>query len=188
MTVEVEVAGEIKSAASVIEVRLSKQRRFSSEVPSVATRVIGEAVFLDFGAGRNVIALLASGPFGGYLDYPQHVVPHHFTLSYADRDLEKFPRLSGHWNLDGKWLPTLVTFGDLNDPKSARVVHPDEFERVFGPGIQFGRVWVEMTSDPVTRGIEQKMRMLTTHRDWLRRAYSQPTKFTPQYHLFRRSQ
>jgi hypothetical protein len=45
---------------------------------------------------------------------------------------------------------------DLNDPSNARVVRPDEFEAVFGPGVRFKRVWIEMTDEPVTRGIEKK--------------------------------
>lgn len=92
MVVEVDVRGETKSGASVIEVSLSKQPKFLPEVPSVATTVRGEAVFVDLGDGRNVIALLASGPNGTDVDYPQHVVPLHFNLSYADGDLVKFPR------------------------------------------------------------------------------------------------
>jgi hypothetical protein len=185
MTVEIDVHGETKTGTSVIEVRLSKQPRFLPEVPPVATTVIGEAVFVDLGEGRNILALLASGPYGRTVDNPQFVVPRHFMLSYSDRDIAKFPQLQGRWNLESR-LPTLVTFTDLNDPKAVRVVQPEEFEQVFGPGVRFKRVWVEMTSDPVTRGIESKMPMLTTHRDWMRRMYSVPTTFTPRYHLFTR--
>ena len=67
------------------------------------------------------------------------------------------------------------------------MVHPDQFEQVFGPDVHFKRTWIEMTTDPVTRGIEKKMPMLVSYRDAMRRAYSQPTKFTAQYHLFTRS-
>lgn len=185
MTLEVDVRGETKSGSSVIEVYLSKQPGFLSEVPSVATTVNGEAVFVDLGKGQNVIALLASGPDGRTVDNPQFVVPSHFMLSYSDRDLPKFPQLEGRWDLN-RALPTLVTFTDVNDPKTARVVRPEEFEQVFGPGVRFKGIWVEMTSDPVTRRIGSELPMLTTHRDSMRRSNSQPGKFTPQYHLFAR--
>lgn len=156
MTVEVDVRGETKSGSSVIEVSLSKQPAFLPEVPSVATTVRGEAVFVDLGDGRNVIALLASGPHGTDVNYPQHVVPLHFKLSYADRELVKFPQLQGRWDLE-RARPTLVSFTDLNDPMTARVVEPDEFEQVFGPGVRFKRAFIEMTGDAVTRGIERRL-------------------------------
>lgn len=177
MTVEVDVRGETKSGASVIEVRLSKQPKFLPEVPAVATTVLGDAVFVDLGEGRNVIAVLASGPNGSYVDYPQHVVPGHFKLSYADRDLVQFPQLQGRWDLASQ-LPTLVTFTDLNDPKTAQVIYDthivetrdersvirreprvavDRFAEAFGPGVRLRRIWIEMTSEPITRGIEQKL-------------------------------
>jgi hypothetical protein len=143
ITVEVDVRGETKSGASVIEVSLNKQPQFLPHVPSVATTVRGEAVFVDLGDGRNVIALLASG---SNVDYPGHIVPHHFKLSYADRDLVKFPQLQDRWDLAGEPLPTLVTFAYLADPNTARMVRPEEFEAVFGQGVRFKRVWIEMVS------------------------------------------
>lgn len=169
MVVEVDVRGETKSGASVIEVSLSKQPPLLPDVPSVATTVRGEAVFVDLGDGRNVIALLASGPQATFVDYPRYVVPRLFKLSGDDRDLAKFPQLQGRRDLEGQ-LPTLVTFTDLNDPKTARVVEPEEFEQVFGSGVRFKRAWIEMTSEPVTREIEQKLpRILRQLREEARR-------------------
>jgi hypothetical protein len=182
MTVEVDVGGEIKSGASVIEVRLSKQPKFLPEVPAVATSVLGDAVFVDLGEGQNVFALLASGPDGMDVDFPQHVVPLYFKLSYADHDLVKFPHLQGSRDLESK-LPILVTFADLNDPTTARVVRPDAFEQVFGPGVRFKRAWIEMTGDPVTRGIEQRLPWLRSHKGYLAGPQHDPTWSRPSRNL-----
>src|SRR6185312_5450921 len=57
MTVNVESDGHRHSGASVIEVRLKRQLQFLSEVPPVSAEITGEAVFVDLGEGRNVIAL-----------------------------------------------------------------------------------------------------------------------------------
>jgi hypothetical protein len=43
---------------------------------------------------------------------------------------------------------------DVENPNTARIIHPDEFEAVFGPGYQFKRAQVEMTKGPVTRNIK----------------------------------
>ena len=54
-------------------------------------------------------------------------------------------------------MPTFVTFADLNDPKTARVVSPKDFEGVFGPGVQLKRVEIEMTRERITRGIDRRI-------------------------------
>lgn len=161
MTVEVEVNGRIESGSSVIEVRVEKQPQWPQSGFPIVVRVSGEAAFVDLGNGRNVVALLAADG-GSYVDYPAYVVPAHAKLSYDDKDLPKFPRLTGHWQLNPTerrrtlGLPTLVTFTDLNDPKSARTLLPDDFAKVFGPDVTFKRISIEMTKDLVTEGIEKK--------------------------------
>lgn len=54
-------------------------------------------------------------------------------------------------------MPTFVTFNDLSDPKSARVVRPAKFPQVFGGHLSLPRVTIEMTSDLVTQGIAKKL-------------------------------
>jgi hypothetical protein len=84
MTVEVTVDGVVHSSSSVIEVRLRKQPQVFVPVPPVIAMVRGEAVFVDLGQGRNVIALLASGPNGSNVNYPSYIVSQHFKLSMVD--------------------------------------------------------------------------------------------------------
>jgi hypothetical protein len=152
----VETPGGIKSGSSVIDVRIQKQPEFGSS-PPIVTYVKGEAVFVDLGDGRNLIALLASGPNAENTDYPKSVVPTHFRLSYEDHDLVKYPSLQGRWDVPERYLPTFVTFEDLYDPKTTRVVPPHALEEVFGAGVRLRRVWVEMTGDLITRRIEKEM-------------------------------
>ena len=138
ITVEVEVDGQVRSGASVIEVRLVRQPE-ALGAPRVLPKVSGDAVFVDLGNGRNLIALLASGPAGMQVNFPTYVVPGHFNLSGNDKDLVKYPKLEGSWELWGDQFPTLITFIDLNDPRTAREVVPAQFETVFGAGIRFKR-------------------------------------------------
>jgi hypothetical protein len=160
MTVEVEVDGTVRSGASVIEVTLKKRPRITPESLSVVPFVKGDAVFVDLGGGRNVIALLASGPIANYIDNPVFLVPMLFGLPGGDLDLVKYSGLQGRRDLTAQLLPTFVTFSDLSEPKSARVVPSNEFERMFGLGVRFRGAWIEMTNEPVTRGIETKLSWL----------------------------
>jgi hypothetical protein len=153
MTVEVAADGKIHSGSGVIEVTVRKQPEFGQAPPQVSY-VHGEAVFVDLGQERNVIALLAAGPRGEDVDYSYNIVPTLFSLTFDDQDLAKLSTLRGGVEVPSDHLPTFVTFTDLNDPKTARIVRPNEFPQVFGPNVRFVGERIEMTSDPVTRTIE----------------------------------
>lgn len=169
MTVEIAVDDTVRSGSSVIEVRLRRQPRILPETLPVVPKVIGEAVFVDLGRGRNVIALLASGPNGSGFNYPDHIVPELFHINTLDdRELAKITSLRGRRDIPERYLPTFVTFADLNDPKSARVVKPDEFSQVFGAGAHLKGVWIEMTSEAVTNGIENRFPWWNGPLPWLR--------------------
>jgi len=168
MTVDVLVDGELRSGSSVIEVRLTKQPQILPEVIPVRSDISGEAVYVDLGEGRNLIALLASGANGENVDYPQSVVPSHFKLSYSDSDLPKFSSLRGEWTLPQDRLPTFVAFSNLDDLQSAKVVLPNQFEQVFGAGVALRDVRIEMTDEPVTHGIAQKLPWWNGPFPWLK--------------------
>ncbi len=154
MTVEVQVGGKIHSGSSVIEVRINRQPQIGDAPPYVA-RIRGEAVFVDLGEGRSVIALLAAGPRAEKVDYSINIVPTLFNVPFENwaelgnmRDTRRVPE---------SLMPTFVTFANLNDPKSARVVSPADFPAVFGSNIRLKSVTITMTSNAVTRTIEKKM-------------------------------
>lgn len=164
MTVNVETGGKRYSGASVIEVRLKRQPEILQ--PRVAPEVTGEAVFVDLGGGRNVIALLTQWQD---TDYPTHLIDKHFRLSYADEDLAKFPRLKERWQLANDELPTFLTFTDLNDAASARVVPAggEGFAEELGQGTRLLNVIVETTKAPITVGIEKKLLWWNKPFPWL---------------------
>lgn len=196
LTIEVETPDGIKSASSVIEVTQRKQTPAPLPVPPYVARVKGEAVFVDLGQGRNVIALLAGGPTGGNSDGPHHVIYSVSPVRDAD-NYWRLPSLEGKWDLPLDAMPTLVTFTDLADPASARVIYAggmrglgaqsphtgrfpayepavlvDAFTETFGPGTAFKRATLEMVSKdtPVTRGIEGKIPGLQDVNAWNARA------------------
>ena len=53
-------------------------------------------------------------------------------------------RVRGVVELRPPLIPTLVTFAAPFDPSTVRVVRPDEFGEVFGPGFRFRRATLEM--------------------------------------------
>jgi hypothetical protein len=155
MTVNVDVDGQTRSASSVIEVRLRKQDRVPTPGLPVHPSVTGEAVYVDLGAGRNVTALLASGKNASNVDYPYQIVPELARPSFGDRALLEFSTLTGRWDLPEKDMPAFVTFQNLADPTTARIVRPDEFDQIFGPQVRLSGVVIQMTKDPVTQTIQK---------------------------------
>jgi hypothetical protein len=156
MTVEVLVDGVVHSGSSVIEVKIQTQPKLLSN-STIVNHVNGDAVFVDLGGGKNIFALLLGGRNDDDVNYSYRIIPLLFPVSFEDSDLPKLPNLRGSRELVGYDIPTLVTFANLNDPKTARLIGQTEFEQVFGAHVHFKRAWVEMTRDPVTRGIETSL-------------------------------
>jgi hypothetical protein len=184
MTVSVEVDGQVRSGSSVIEFWASKRPRFSGSV-LYKTGVAGEAVFVDLGGGRNIVALLASGPYAEGTAYPEFVVPAHFNGNVADdRFAASLSRLRGSWQLRDDNLPTLITFSNARDPATAKVLRSDQLEQVFGPGVRWRGIFIEMTIDPVTHVIESRLPWVTNFGSSVS---GSPGKFTLNGPYFKRS-
>jgi hypothetical protein len=156
LTVEVLVDGQVRSGSSVIGVSIDKQPKIGSAPPQLS-RAYGDAVSVDLGQGRTLFALLSSGLDGNDINFPQNVVPTVFHVSLDDIEAENSSKLQGSRNIPKEYWPTFATFSDLNDPKTAKLVGPEQFAKVFGPDVRLTNVLIEMTSDPVTRGIDKKL-------------------------------
>jgi len=183
MTVNVEVDGKLRSGSSVIEFQISKQMRFLPDVNPIKFDAVGEAVYVDLDGQRGLMALLKSGTNATDGNFPLRVVPAHFKLD-MDRQLASLPGLRGKWELPANELPTLVTFSDANRSATLRIVHPDQLEQAFGAGVHWRGIVIEMTTDPVTHGLESRLPFLVSEKNALRRAYQNPFKFIPEYFAF----
>lgn len=190
MTVNVEVDGQVRSGSSVIEVRVSKQLQFLPDVNPLEYRERGEAVFVDLGNGRNIVALLASGAFAESYGYAAFLVTKHFKMNLLDgRQLASLPSLRGKWELARDELPTFATFINPNDPATLRLVSIDQLEQTFGPGAHWRGAVIELTTDPVTSAIESKLPWVTKLTSGLSggTVTRSPGKFTLNGTYFKRS-
>lgn len=71
-------------------------------------------------------------------------------------------------------LPQLVRFRDVNEPSTVEPVDPDRLDLSFGPGVKIIGVHAELTNEKVTKGIESRLKWLTTLKN---NSLSQSTKF-----------
>jgi hypothetical protein len=153
LTVEIQANGDAKTGSSVIEVEGQRQPDIGG-APPISYRYRGDAVFIDLGDGQSVVATLGFGANGNG-DFLYSLAPTLFHM--ATEEIASKPMAVMRADLPQKLIPTLITFADLSDPKTARVLQPYEFEQVFGSNVHFKSAWVEVTADPVTRGIEKKL-------------------------------
>jgi hypothetical protein len=173
LSIEVETPGGIKIGSSIIQISVTGKADWILQSPGAYTGAKGEAVFIDLGNGRNVIATLGFGPTGANTDMLTDLAAEAFGRNQAFW-YKQAPSWEGRAELHGDLIPTLVTFANPADPSTLRVVKPDEFEVVFGPGYRFKGAWIEMTKDSVTRvGIEEKLPWLN-HMEQYRRDPKNP--------------
>jgi hypothetical protein len=166
LAVEVETSGGVKSAAGVMSVH--PDRGYSR---SGSTITKGDAIFVDLGGGKNLIALLAHVDDKALeLDGMNYVALRAFNAAGRKTSFNEMSRISGAAPVTGALIPVLATFSDVNDPATMRVVKPDDLEATYGKGFRLRSVTVEavpngfwpldfggVLGEPVTRGIEAKL-------------------------------
>jgi len=172
LTVEVETPEGVKTGSSVIEVEqsLSRSTAAPAEV-SVQRKVRGEAVAVDLPNGKTLFALLRSTNNVDWASYVYvYLAPHEKGKPFIDQ-LDNVLEVTGERTLPRMWppvgfleersaYPMLVTFSDLADPTSVAEVDPDDLAATFGEGMRLKRITVELTDDPVTSGIRNRLSWL----------------------------
>lgn len=156
ITIMVDVNGETRSGSSVIEVSNRPQIVRWLSWSTVISSMRGDAVFVDLGQGRNLIALLQLPTADSYGEHFGALPPRIFDFLPGGRPPPRMP-FAVPRELSGSDIPLLVSFSDLNDPLSIREVPPDSLQSVFGQNVRLKRVTIEMTNDPVTRHITDEI-------------------------------
>jgi hypothetical protein len=169
LTVEVQTPEGIKSGSGVMAVYMGKD---AGLLPGAggAIDMKGDAIFVNLGGSKNLVALLAHGMDALDYDGISRLAMNAFAASGQKVPFKDVYLLSGTVPVYGNLIPTLVTFGDVTDPKTARVLDPANIEATFGDGYHLERVTLEMVSvglwpldfggplgEPVTHGIEKRL-------------------------------
>nr|GAJ35688.1 hypothetical protein BDOA9_0148960 [Bradyrhizobium sp. DOA9] len=157
----------IKTGSSILAVVPDRNYNRSGR-----TTMRGEAVFVDLGQGKNIVVLLAHQQ-GAKLDLDDinYVALRAYGAARGSRvSFKDMSRQTGTVPVQGELIPVLVSFGDLRDPSTARLVASDRAEAILGEGYAIRGVSAEVVpnglwpidfggalGEPVTRGIEAKL-------------------------------
>ena len=165
LTVEVETPDGVKSASGVMAVHPDRSYSRGGH-----TRTMGDAVFVDLGGGKNLLALLAHVDKAVELDGMNYVALRGYNAAGRKVSFNDMNRMTGAVPVQGALIPVLVTFSDPGDPATARAVPPDDLEMALGRGFHLHGISAEVVpnglwpldfggpfGEPVTRGIEAKL-------------------------------
>ncbi len=151
MTVEVEIDGQAYTGSSVVEM-IVKGIREPMQLDNVARHLSmrGEAVAVELPHNQYVFALLT------YNAYLTGKVFHDIVGGVVSQPEKGWAGVIGDVQevraLDQEDYPMLVTFTDINDPKTVKKVDPKNLAATFGTGVFLKRITLEITNKPVTKG------------------------------------
>ena len=168
LTVAVNTPEGVKRSSTVAEVLFQ-----DVSIPANGTmhKLRGEALFLDLGPGARPLIVLLTSQL-----HPRYETDNRWTRDWGpsaylfqrlyglkpptDNVIEYVSRLAGMrgaHSITPDDLPDLVTFADINDPKSVIEVDPNNLQATLGPNISWNETTLEVTDEPITHGIEKKL-------------------------------
>jgi hypothetical protein len=158
LTVTLSVDGSKRVGSSVIEVQWVQQpQNLPIPVPRFVANVRGEAAVIDIGDGRALVALLGPADPPDVPTPPEFIAMRTYGLADSNASIPLIAKQSGIRELEGKDIPAFVIFADKAKPESARIARPNGPDRELAPGIKLLSAAIEITSDPVTNNIGEKL-------------------------------
>ena len=168
LTIAVEFDGKVHSGSSVIEVWYRFFPHWAAALSNGSQfdyAIQGEAVVIDLDNGGVLIAAL------GY-NRDRSTVP---AVALAARAFDPaarrlgpgYPatlakvqflsRVQGRVDLTVDNMPPFIWFADETDPRSARLVKPDDMAAVIGDAARLVSAQVEITRDPIVIDIDKRL-------------------------------
>ena len=166
LTIEVETPAGIKSASGVMAV--TPDRGYSRRGH---TKTSGDALYVDLGGGKNLVALLAHVDKTLDLDGINYVALRAYGAAGGQRvSFNEMSRMKGLVSVTGELIPVLAIFADPDNPGTMRTVPPENLEAALGRGVRLYAVTAEVVpngfwpidfggvlGEPVTRGIVARL-------------------------------
>ena len=167
LTVEVETPDGRKSASGVMAVHPDRSYSRGGH-----TKAVGDAVYVDLGGGKNLVALLAHIDKNLELDGMNYVALRAYIAAAGGKrvSFNDMNRQTGVVPVTGALIPVLVTFADPANPGTARQVPPENAEATLGTGYRLHGISAEVVpngfwpldfggalGEPVTRAIHAKL-------------------------------
>ena len=165
LTVEVATPQGLRIGSSVIQSTMAMGRTMYGR--GISYNVKGEAVAVAL-PGGTLFAVLNNSAIG--YDYPTYLLHNALMHGVAAPPLsrrfephewmeetEEAKRVKPTVVLHSDDYPTLVRFRDPSEITSMEVVDPEDLAAAFGPSVYLRRILLQVTDDPVTKTIRNRM-------------------------------
>jgi len=123
----------------------------------------GDAAMVDLGPRGILFLTLKGWHWRADVDGRRYVSPGEWTpldaltRAFGPEQDEWAARIGERVPLLYEETPVMVTFDDLTDPRTVRWADPKNLAAAFGTGVSLISVFVEMTRDRVTQGIQRTL-------------------------------
>jgi hypothetical protein len=163
MTVDVETPAGLRTGSAVREMTYNPTPALFTGNRFVS-RQRGEAVAVDLPDGQTLFALLDVNGYetilAGFGPATTLELKPLLDRVAATRELRTYPSRDALRTRSYDY-PRLVRFRDPDDPLSVEAVDPDHLEASFGSGVHLRRITVQITDDPVTYSLLNRLPWLT---------------------------
>ncbi len=178
LTVEVETPSGVKSVSNVMSVTPNRGYGGSGTGESSMPKLRGDALFLDFGGGKNLVVLLAHDNDGregeGMVFLPMRA----YKAAGFDIQFRDVKQMTKPVPVTGDLMPLMISFADEDKPQTARRVMPDRLDQALGPGYRLKSLMLTAVpvglwpldigsrlGEPVSRYIEREIAWLVKSGD-----------------------
>jgi hypothetical protein len=178
LTIEISTPEGVRTGSGVMQA--SRIDRSYLPLPGRGSNIDfnGDALFIDLGGGKSVVATLGLGARGDDVNQIEVLALKAWGLTLQTPGWRVVGSRRGRVALTGDLIPTIVAFDDLSNPQSAKIVYAtaivetndgrtgprrtpqvavDRLAEIFGAQTSFHSASLEVTDDPVTRGIEKRL-------------------------------
>lgn len=161
LSLEVATPEGLKRGSGVLQVHAFDYRGLAGDRGGAET--YGEAVAVDLGPRGSLFALLKREYTGrSYTDeFSADVLARAHHVERGRGNYVPFARrvaaIADVVEVHPADLPMLVRFRDINNPATVEKVDPNNLAKSFGAGVKLQRATLQITSDPVTTGIEKRL-------------------------------
>jgi hypothetical protein len=150
LTYEVEADGAVRSGSGVRSLYFENTEKLPLPNTGGSAQETGEAVVIDLGGGRYVFSLMTGGSDLMLEAFADRRVPGESVIEFARKLAREKPAAT----LPFSKGPRLVTFTDINNPKTVKLA---DLVATSGAGVKLKRITVEITDDAVTKGEVEKV-------------------------------
>jgi hypothetical protein len=176
LTLAIDTPDGVKIGSSVVEVQFHE---VSFPASGVMHRLEGEALYLDLGPGKRALIVLLTNQLhpkygdkerwtrdgGPRTDFLLRLYGEAPSRDSVLKNVSRLAHLRGRRAIEPTELPDLVTFANVDDPKSVIEVDPNDLQAALGPGIHWRDIAIESTDEPVAKEIETKLPWLRDYYD-----------------------